>query len=341
MPYYLYKLNYTTPVRFGIDKASSNLSTTAFTSNADTLFSAICNEWVRIFGEEDLEDFVSISREGSFLVSDLLPYRNILGKNGATIDCEIYMPKPVIMVERDNHSLDTRGDSVSKKKLKKTTHICIGKLEEYFRFLKSGGDINFAMDKDMIFVEEDNIRTAIAYCPETLPYQVASVRFFKDAGLCFIAKMNKDIKDKFDIVVDSLSTTGIGGKRSSGYGKFNLDEDAIEISKDIPIYESHRKLAEMLSTSGNFNISLSCMVPKDDEINALSDGKSYYQLILRKGFIYSRTYSKANVKRKQIVMLKAGACLSKALEGSIVELSSGGNHKVYRYGKAMYLGVNI
>ena len=83
------------------------------------------------------------------------------------------------------------------------------------------------------------------------------------------------------------------------------------------------------------------MVPKDDEINALSDGKSYYQLILRKGFIYSRTYSKANVKRKQIVMLKAGACLSKALEGSIVELSSGGNHKDIGMVRLCIWGLNI
>jgi len=97
----------------------------------------------------------------------------------------------------------------------------------------------------------------------------------------------------------------------------------------------------MLGKDGNVYISLSCIVPGEDELGAILNGDSYYQLILRKGFIYSGNYSNTNIKRKQLAMLKAGACLSEPVEGSIPDVATDGGHSVYRYGKAMFLGVTI
>lgn len=341
MSYYIYKLKFNTPVRFGIDKASSDLSTTAFTANADTIFSAICNEWVRIHGEKSLEAFVKTAESSKFLISDLLPYKNKLDDNGNKEDCHIYMPKPAIIVDRKVDREYEMGDSVSKKKMKKMTHINIGKINEYLKYLKSGGEIDFGVDPSEIFAEDQAVRVSKTYEKEPLPYQVASIIFKKNAGLCLIVKMDGHIKEQFDIVIDSLGTTGIGGKRSSGYGKFQLNGDQMEISAKSSICDSVRYLANMLEKPGKINIALSCILPSLDDIKSIDTEESYYQLMIRKGFVHSRNYSDTNKKKKQLVMLKSGACLPETIEGIIADVSDRGNHSVYRYGKGMFLGVNI
>lgn len=341
MSYYLYKLKFNTPVRFGIDKASSNLTTTAFTANADTLFSALCSEWIKIYGEEGLDALIVRANASDFLLSDLMPYKNKIDENGNTEDCDIYMPKPAIIVDRKVDRRYEMSDSVSKKKMKKMTHVSIGRINDYLKYLKSGGKMDFGMDPSEIFAQEQVVRVSRTYEKELLPYQVASVIFKKDAGLCFIVKIDDQIKEQFDKVIDSLGTTGIGGKRSSGYGKFELDEDELEISEEFSVYKSDRDLASMLEKPGKVKISLSCILPSLQEAKVIDGEESYYQLIMRKGFVYSGDYSNTNKKKKQLVMLKSGACLSQSIKGTIADVSDRGNHSVYRYGKGMFLGVNI
>ncbi|HZJ99136.1 MAG TPA: type III-A CRISPR-associated RAMP protein Csm4, partial [Tissierellaceae bacterium] len=304
-------------------------------------FSALCSEWIKIYGEQGLELLIMAAKSSNFLLSDLLPYKNKLDDNGNTEDCDIYMPKPAIIVDRDVDRRYEMSDSVSKKKMKKMTHISIGRINDYLKYLKSGGKMDFGMDPSEIFAQEQVVRVSRTYEKEPLPYQVASVIFKKDAGLCFIAKIEDEIKEQFDIVIDSLGTTGIGGKRSSGYGKFELDEDELEISEEFSVYESDRILASMLEKPGKVKVSLSCILPDLEDASVIAREESYYQLIMRKGFIYSSDYSNTNQKKKQLIMLKSGACLSESIKGSIADVSDGGNHSVYRYGKGMFLGVNL
>lgn len=341
MPYYLYKLKPTTPMRFGIDKASSGLATTNFTANADTVFSAICNEWVMIHGEDMLKDLIEAAKEGEFLLSDLLPYKNVTDPEGNIEDCKIYVPKPVVYFEADKAQSESRGDSVTKKKMKKVSHIDVSKLEEYFQFIRTGVDLDFAMDPNEIYGELQTTKVALTYTKESLPYQVASIRFKKNAGLCLVVKLEEDLKEYFDDVMDSLGTTGIGGKRSSGFGKFEIEEDEIELVEGFAVYDSDKALSRMLSQEGNGYIAISSVLPSEEDMEVLNDKNSFYQLMIRKGFIYSRSYAENNLKRKQLVMIKSGAYLSGKAEGSIADTGSFGKHEVYRYGKGMYLGVRI
>lgn len=341
MPYYLYKLKFKTPVRFGVDKASSGLATTNFCANADTVFSAICNEWVSIHGEDTLKDLISMAEEGEFLISDMMPYKDIKDESGSITDCKIYIPKPVLNVRSERKENEATGDSIQKKKMKRITHIDVEKLESYVGFLKSGGDIDFAMDQGEIFYELQTTKVAKSYNEEPLPYQVASVKFHEDAGLCLIVKTDEDMKEYFDDVIDSLETTGLGGKRSSGYGKYELEEFGIELTDKEGDSLGLKKLYELLNAEGDSYISLSCMLPEKDDLEVVRDEQSFYQLVLRKGFVYSLSYADRSLKRKQVVMLRSGASLPMRIKGSIADTSSDGAHPVYRYGKGMFLGVKI
>lgn len=339
MPYYIYKLKFTTPVRFGSDNTSSNLTTSAFTANSDTIFSAICNEWIRIHGEDELNRLIESALNSEFLISDTLPFRNRLNSEGKVIDLDLYIPKPVVVVERGSDVPESSGDSVLKKKMKKMTHISVANLKEYFQYLTEGVTTDFGMDKDSILMETQTVKASRTYEKEATPYLVSAVRFMDDAGLCFIVKMDDKIKEKFDLVVDSLGTTGIGGKRSSGYGKFSLEE-IIDLNDGARKYKSMEILNSLIGIKGDIYISLSSILPNNEDVEIIKMENSYYRLIIRKGFVHSVTYSQKNHKRKQTVMIKSGSCFPVPLQGTIADLSDGGSHSVYRYGKGMYLGVS-
>lgn len=41
------------------------------------------------------------------------------------------------------------------------------------------------------------------------------------------------------------------------------------------------------------------------------------------------------------MMFNSGSCFNKHLKGQILDVSNKGNHKIYRYGIGMFLGVKI
>lgn len=330
MKYYLYRLKFETPVRFGIDKASSNLTTTAFTANSDTVFSAIASEWARIYGSESLETFINETMNERFVLSDLLPYKR------SSEEYEIYIPKPILYLEKSKEkSLNIEEINTDKKKIKKITHIGISEIERYMTYLKSGGKISFGMVKESIYAEISTTKAYVRRNEDTLPYYVAGVKFYSDAGLCFVTKTTERIKEKLDIVIDSLSTSGIGGKKSSGFGKFI--SDSVEIGPNSNSVEL--ELWKMLEKESSHYISISAVLPEKNEIDAVSGQNCGYQLFLRKGFISSIDFGQGYYKRKQVVMIKAGSVFKYKIKGKIIDVSDAGNHKVYRNGKGMYLGV--
>ena len=341
MTYYLYKFKFITPVRFGIDKASSNLTTSAFTANADTFFSALCNECIKIYGLEGLNLLKNKADTGEFLISDLLPYKNVTDENGNVSDCNIYIPKPAIVVEKKNVKSDAGELSSVKKKLKNISHIDITKVDKYINYLRGEDEMDFAMDPSMIYMESNTVKVFKTYSDEPMPYQVASVGFLDNAGLALIVKLDDEYKETFDNIIDSLSYTGIGGKRSSGYGKFILDEDELEISEEYPIYDSDMLIAKTLGKNGDVNVSISSILPNERDMDVILDENSFYQLIFRKGFIYSESYTDNFLKKKQLAMIKSGACFPNHLEGTIGNVGVEGTHEIYRYGKGMFLGVSI
>lgn len=76
----IYKLDFKTGVHFG----NGSLSDTVSTFQADTLFSALCIEAVRMGGDEKINKFVDYVKENKIKFSDSFPY----------IDNMFFIPKP-------------------------------------------------------------------------------------------------------------------------------------------------------------------------------------------------------------------------------------------------------
>jgi CRISPR-associated protein Csm4 len=317
MSYYLYKLNFPYGVHFG--KVGIGLEKTTVNCHCDTLYSAICHEVLKLHGEQGLNEFCDSTKKGEFLLSDLLPYDSQ----------DLYIPKPILYKERNEDVQAT--DSVMKKRMKKLEFIPISKISEYFN-----GEVedvkfsaNMVYEKNAISRDGDDKNNGL--------YSVGVTRFFKDCGLYFVAQIEDDKKEWFDNIINSLAFSGIGGKRTSGYGQFEI-EDCAELEETSPI-EYEKDMAKLLTQKGEHYLTLSAFYPKREEISKLKNG--YYSLIQRQGFVQSASYSDKLLKKIPVTMINAGSCFSQKFEGDIIDVSKSGNHPVYRYGKPIMIGINL
>ena len=85
-------------------------------------------------------------------------------------------------------------------------------------------------------------------------------------------------------------------------------------------------------------MSLSVCLPKDAELDEVMGGASY-MTVRRGGWVSSTTYADTLRKKKEIYMLAAGSVFDRRFEGGIYDVSDGGRHPVYRYGKPMLMAV--
>ena len=336
MSYLLYKLRFPNGIHIGT--ASGNtLEETMMSVYSDTFYSAIFNEYMKIYNDDEL---YKVSETGEFLVSDLLPF-----KEKEDMLTDFYLPKPFISIQRDETAKEKNDEEVvDRKKVKATNFIPADRLEEYFSFLKTGK--NFPEIDDDFGRKQLYTKNKVSLENEdTQLYNIEIFKFNKQSGLYFIVKLPKDKKwqEIFKNILESLSLTGIGGKRNSGFGQFRREDpiffdgetfDGIESESDAYINRG-------LYSDEEKYLSLSSYSPKTEEIEKIKESENYYQLIKRSGFVNSSLYSEQAEKRKQVYMLSSGSVLSFKPEGKILDLKLYGKHSIYRMGKPIVLGVKI
>ncbi|MBG0765679.1 MAG: type III-A CRISPR-associated RAMP protein Csm4 [Tissierellales bacterium] len=333
MGYYIYKLKFNTGVHFGLSDGSG-LEKTDISFPSDAFFSAILSEAVKLYGTEKLNKYVDIIEKGDFLVSDLMPFK----------EYDLYIPKPYVFIEKEKNGEKQNSFTSDKKKLKKIKYIPIEKIDSYFNYLSKGGEI--PLDESEFGDFNLFIKNSIDDKREedTRLYSIETFHFSQDSGLYFILKCPDEVVDEFENILNSLGTTGIGGKKSSGYGKFSLFTDPMELyfDDDFPI-ESNSDLIikKDLKKEGKYYMLLSSYKPEEEEIERLKDGKSFYSIFKRSGFVTRRTYSENPQKRKEINMLKSGSVLDYKPKGEVVDLNLHGNHSIYRVGKPIVIGVDF
>ncbi|MCR4440865.1 MAG: type III-A CRISPR-associated RAMP protein Csm4 [Peptococcaceae bacterium] len=325
MKHYLYKMEFLTPVRFGGDRAGAVLAQSRMACHADTLFSAICQEWINVYGVQGCGELIEAAQSGLFLLSDLFPWSGQ----------ELYLPKPAIppYIKQDGEE----EGKTDKKSLKKLDYIPASKFRAYLGFLRRGGELPWLQEQESFAYETLLYRAKTAREEETMPYPVSAYCFRKNSGLYFILGVSEEWRVRLDKVMESLGLSGIGGKKSSGLGKFVLVKDSFETG----LYDSDCILDELLTEEVGLYMSLSVLAPAKDELSIVKQDNSYYTLVGRTGFVASQTYAAAQLKRKPVVMFAAGACFPERIKGQVLDVSDRGGHPVYRYGKGMYLGVKI
>ncbi|MCM1183525.1 MAG: type III-A CRISPR-associated RAMP protein Csm4 [Roseburia sp.] len=310
MNYKIYKLRFSGAVHLG----QKSLEDGEYTFCADTLFSALCQEALKR-GEDMLQQFYRTARSGRLLLSDAFPY----------IGGAYYLPKPMKRIE----TADNRGDSRIKKAYKKLKYIPMEALDTY---LSGNYDIFSAQTEDIERLgtfEMKNV-AAVRGEEETRPYRIGAYYYNEGNGLYVIAGYEEqDGLALSDQLMESLSFSGIGGKRASGLGRFEL------LSESVP-----EAFCKRLEGSGTRYMSLSVSLPRDDELEAALAGAEY-MLCKRSGFVASDRYAPQQMRKRDLFVLKAGACVATKYHGDIYDVSGGGGrHPVYRYAKPMFMEVD-
>lgn len=131
--------------------------------------------------------------------------------------------------------------------------------------------------------------------------------------------IDQAVEDSFELAVKLLEFNGIGGERSSGYGKI----EAVETIENIP------EIFQNKINSSNY-LSISKIIPKD--LEELKTFKAYSHSI-RGG---RQTHDAGALKN--IRMINEGAILTNTVSGKLVDISpEESSNKYQRNGKAFLL----
>ena len=310
MEYCIYKFNFKTAVHIG----SGKLSDGEMTFHADTLFSALCQEALQIGGEDMLQELISYVEKDQLRISDCFPF---VQKN------HYYIPKPMKAVSHEQDS------STDRKAFKKLKYLPAEKLEEYL-----DGTLD-VVQENAVFAAHSGvysvkISAAISEIEDTKPYSIGLWSFPQDSGLYFILGYESDEVNYFvGDLMDSLSYSGIGGKRSAGMGRFECSVDRIAEIMQQRIDAEDGKQFMTLSI---------CMDEQGTLEDALSNAE--YLLIKRSGFVASSSYAENFQKKKNLYVFREGSCFSQKFDGAVFDVSCGGSHLVYRYAKTMWMKVD-
>jgi len=313
MRYSLYRLEFTTGLHIGVDRGGQSLDDGRMTIHSDTLFSAMCCECAK---RGDIDRLYGLFSEGKITVSDCLPY-----KNG-----DYYFPRPVLHTGKS----DREGRPEARKALKSVEYIPVSVFDAFLKdYAKK------EVDADRLKYDFGGLishtRVAVKGQPQPMPYQVAFWRFAPGCGLYVIVRYEDESSlSFFEEVLNALGLSGIGGKQSSGLGKFNV------VKAPLP-----DKMEELLEdVEADYHMLLGTALPEEEELDEVLSG-SWYATLRRGGFVRSETYSVTQLKKRTIYMLAPGSCMKRRFDGGMFDLSDGGTHPVWRCGKTLFAGVRL
>ena len=333
MSYVIYTLQFTTPVHFGTAELGGKLEQVGPAFSSDSLFSALCWE-LRTLGELDtLQAFCEKAQQREILLSDALPY--VVGKQE---EYEFYLPKPVLPDKginlADEALQDARKEATKRKAQKKMKYLRASEMAPYLQAVANGKPYVSPLKLGIQpLVERVNCRGE-----EPLPYYVGTYLFRPKTGLYVIAQVaDKADFDWLQTVFESLGKTGIGGKRSSGLGKFVFADSPLLLGDDIDICADDKALYALLEDkTATQQMCISSILPMPEEIPVVAEGT--YTLRKRSGFTSGNGVIK---KRPGVYMVQSGSCFSRRLNGTIAVLDSEQKPPVWRNGNGLFVGLRV
>ncbi len=313
MEYSLYRLNFTTALHIGRDSGGASLDDGQMTIHADTIFSALCCETAH---DRRMTQLVESFSNGSLVISNALPFSAE----------ELFLPKPILFTGHKKRE----GDAGLKKALKSLDFIPLSQFRSYLDNLNQPA-IEMEKLKYDFGQLSTSTRVAIKGNDPPLPYHVASWRFAPGCGLYIVVGYEDENALKtLTSALNSLGLSGIGGKKTSGWGKFELKQDSVPALMMELLNDREAEYQMMLGTG----------LPIEAELEeTLQD--SWFTLIRRGGFIHSEGYASGQLKKKTIYMLGPGSCLRRRFRGKMHDLSDNGSHPIYRNSSTLFVGVNL
>ena len=319
---YLFKLRFTTAVHFGPSDSALSLYSSASTFCADTLFSALCHAALSLRGADGVEELCSWVREDGLRLSDAMPWRGDA----------LYLPKPMACAQSA-----AEVPAADRKAMKKLQWLPVEAFDGFARSLSGGAPFEPRRYAAQFGREVEVTRVRVTDGADSMPYVVGSFVFEEDCGLYFLVQCAAQRLGWVRTLLWALGLSGIGGKVTSGYGRF-------EIAQEIDLGAAQDPQAEWLRRAlrgeGERYLLVTASLPREDELDASLAGASF-ALVRRGGFVSSDRYAKTPRKKRTQYFLASGSVLEHRFDGDLYEVGCGGAHKVYRYGRPILLGVNL
>ncbi len=302
MEFKLYKFEFIAGVHFG----KGTLERGEMIFRADTLFSALCQEALKM---DCLDKLVKMAYADRLLLSDAFPYK---GR-------QFYIPKPCIYIEPK----DRKGNSLEKKKFKRMQYIPADDMELYLSgcYTPQPDDFgNFVM----------KVSAALRGRDEAEPYRIQCFEFNDSCGLyVLVGCADNEVLEFVMQLLESLAYSGLGGKRHAGLGRFEGGW------QKVPEY-----LRERLDDDSECQMLLSSALPEEDKLDEILTDASY-KLLRRSGFVESVNYADQYMRKRDLYVFASGSCFKRRFSGTIPNVGVGGSHPVYRYAKALFLGMDV
>jgi len=282
--------------------------------HSDTIFSGIINEWVRIFGTHSIKNLFSNLNTDSppFRISSAFPfYFN-----------EFYLPTPI------------GTDELYMEKLKDIPFL------ELYDFLElAQGNLKSIRKKKLINPLDGLMFNVIAprvsidrISATTNIFQTSGWLMKEGGGMYFLIDLkDESLKNDLALCIKMLGESGIGGDRSIGYGIF--DAEIEQANNIIGWSELFQKRAD--ESKAFYTLSL-CYPSKAEAKEAIS-----YQILSRKGWIFSRSSAK-QMKRRGCKMFAEGSLFNNPIKGGVVDVTPSefhSEHDIFRYGLGMMVEI--
>ena len=323
MENYVIKFKFKTPVHFGDLNQSPDNTSSDFLMQNDSIFSALVIESNSLFGQAGVDKIYKMCNE-KIIFSSMMPYKNE----------NFFIPKPTMFIEATKQS---EKENYAKM-LKKLKYIPASYLSEYLTKGKTSElPVDELVEKQKSFGEnsvEQKVTITREENEDNMPFHIGSFTFSKDSGTYILVSCEPEDLNFLKGLLTSLGFTGIGGRRSSGYGKFDFEVIKLTDSQN----EDLKAYNHLINGTFERYMTLSICLPENLTDELLKD--AYYMVVRRSGFIDSTNYSSSIMKKKDVFALGVGSTFTNKFEGQIKNIaSSSGKHPVYKHLKPFFIGV--
>jgi CRISPR type III-A-associated RAMP protein Csm4/CRISPR type III-A-associated RAMP protein Csm3 len=332
---YVARLQFASPLHVG--EPQVGLEGCVDMVSSDTLFSALANAWVTLYGKQSLQELLATFNRATtehaasppFLISSAFPY---LGE-------EFFFPKPF-----------TQRAHVDEEQLKNV------KLKD-IKFLPSllfnqwiAGQLETETFEKSLKEEEEKRSKRKLSTKEILPrlrldrldlasnlYFCGQVYFPEDGGLYFLVKGQEKVLAQLHEALQLLGELGLGGERSLGLGRFTVRDWK-------KIHEGHGLHFLVKKTISDAFLTLSLFHPNQSERELW--GKRHgealvgYQLVERGGWVDSPML-RSPLRKKTCRLFSEGSVFQTERgepRGCLIDVTpepvNEAPHHIYRYGFA-------
>lgn len=350
---WLVRMKFRTPLHIG--EPGIGLESSLSYVPSDTLFSALCHAaqaaYGNVFIEALLGDFLAAEANSvppPFVLSSAFPFQ----------DGQYYLPKPQFPSRPQSDLLlpsKMEQQEEEKQTLKALDFI---PLDLFRQWAQEGltDDSNEAIERAIqnlktqplweetvvarARIDRANHRSNLYFCSQ--------IEFPSAGGLFVLITGREEIEQPLRICFAMLGELGLGGERTSGFGKFDVAE---QDWLDVTACEEVQDLITPQSTRGTpiGYCSLSLYSPTEQEMELLQTGVLIprgYAWTLRGGWV---TLTDQGIPRRRLAcrLLTEGTTLLRATDevtppiGRLIEVGGmGGNHAIYRSGLAFCVPVH-